>query len=221
VPAIISIVGKSDSGKTTLLEKLIGEFCRRGYRVGTIKHDTHGFEIDHEGKDSWRHKRAGAATVVISSPTKVAIVRDVSQDRPLDALAAEYFQDVDIIFTEGYKREDKPKVEVFRKETHRELLCTDDENLVALASNQHFEINAPFFDIDDAAGLADLLEMKFLRGPQQPSVSLLLDGTYAPLKPFIQEMFINTITGLVSALKGGKRVRSIQLSVKISESIDD
>jgi len=221
VPSIISIVGKSDSGKTTLLEKLIGEFCRRGYRVGTIKHDTHGFDIDHEGKDSWRHKNAGAATVIISSPTKAAIVKDVSEDRPLDSLAAEYLQDVDIIFTEGYKRENKPKVEVFRKETHRELLCRDDENLVALASNQRFDIDAPFFDIDDVTGLADLLEEKFLRGPQQPSVSLLMDGTYAPLKPFIQEMFINTITGLVSALKGGKGVRSIQLSVKIPEAIDD
>ena len=69
MPSIISIVGKSDSGKTTLLEKLIEEFCRRGHRVGTIKHDTHGFDIDHEGKDSWRHKKAGAATVIISSPT--------------------------------------------------------------------------------------------------------------------------------------------------------
>ena len=221
MPSIISIVGKSDSGKTTLLEKLIGEFCRRGYRVGTIKHDTHGFDIDHEGKDSWRHKKAGAATVIISSPTKAAIVRDTGEDKPLDTLAAEYLHDVDIIFTEGYKRENKPKVEVFRKETHRELLCTDDENLVALASNQHFDIDAPFFDIDDVTGLADLLEEKFLRGPQQPSVSLLMDGNYAPLKPFIQEMFINTITGLVAALKRGKGVRSIQLSVKIPEIIDD
>ena len=66
MPPIVSIVGKSDSGKTTLLEKLVAAIRSRGYRVGTIKHDTHGFDIDHEGKDSWRHKKAGARTVVLS-----------------------------------------------------------------------------------------------------------------------------------------------------------
>ena len=215
MPPIISIVGKSDSGKTTLLEKLIFEFRQRGYRVGTIKHDTHGFDIDHEGKDSWRHKKAGAATVVISSPSKAAIIKDTDEDKPLDSLAGEYLQGVDIIFTEGYKRQNKPKVEVFRKETHRELLCSEDENLIALASNQPFDIKAPCFDIDDVKGLADLIESKFLRGQQLPSVSLIMDGNYAPLKPFIQEMFVNTITGMVSALKGGKGARSIQLSINL------
>ncbi|MFH0812631.1 MAG: molybdopterin-guanine dinucleotide biosynthesis protein B, partial [Pseudomonadota bacterium] len=158
MPPIISIVGKSDSGKTTLLEKLISEFRKRGYRVGTIKHDTHGFEVDHEGKDSWRHKQAGAATVAIASPSKVAVIKDIEEEKSLDLLVTEYFQDVDIIFTEGYKRESKLKVEVFRKEMHRELLCTDDENLIALASNQPFDIKAPCFDINDVKGLTDLIE---------------------------------------------------------------
>ena len=67
---IVSIVGKSGSGKTTLLEKVVAELTKRGYNVGTIKHDVHGFEIDYEGKDSWRHKKAGAKTVVLSSPDK-------------------------------------------------------------------------------------------------------------------------------------------------------
>ena len=79
MPPIISIVGKSDSGKTTLLEKLIAEIKNRGYHIGTIKHDTHGFDIDREGKDTWRHKKAGASTVAISSPTKVAIIKDINQ----------------------------------------------------------------------------------------------------------------------------------------------
>lgn len=212
---VISIVGKSDSGKTTLLEKLISEFKNRGYRVGTIKHDTHGFDIDHEGKDTWRHKKAGASTVVISSPAKVAVIKDIDEEKPLDSLAEEYFQDVDIIFTEGYKRGNKPKVEVFRKEMHRELLCTDDDNLIALASNQPFEVKAPCFDINDVEGLADLIEDTFLKVKSLPSVSLILDSKVSPLKPFIQEMFINTITGMVAALKGGKGARSIQVSVTL------
>ncbi|MBN2467250.1 MAG: molybdopterin-guanine dinucleotide biosynthesis protein B, partial [Deltaproteobacteria bacterium] len=107
MPPVVSIVGKSDSGKTTLLEKIVTEITRRGYRVGSIKHDTHGFDIDHKGKDSWRHKQAGSSTVVISSPWKLAVVKDTDQDTPLNHLAATYFDDVDIIFTEGFKREAK------------------------------------------------------------------------------------------------------------------
>ncbi|MDP2972779.1 MAG: molybdopterin-guanine dinucleotide biosynthesis protein B, partial [Deltaproteobacteria bacterium] len=83
---IISIVGKSDSGKTTFIEKLLPELVRRGYRVATVKHDVHGFEVDREGKDSWRHKQAGAHTVIISSPTKVALIRDVEKDLRLDEI---------------------------------------------------------------------------------------------------------------------------------------
>jgi len=215
MPPIISIVGKSDSGKTTLLEKLIAEIKNRGYHIGTIKHDTHGFDIDREGKDTWRHKKAGASTVAISSPTKVAIIKDIKLEETLDTIAAAYLQDVDIVFTEGYKRGNKPKVEVFRKEVHQELLCTEDDNLIAVASNQHFDLKVPYFDINNVKGLADLIEDKFLKTKPSPSVSLILDGAYAPLKPFIQEMFINTLTGMVAALKGGKGARSIQISVTL------
>jgi len=77
---MVSIVGKSGSGKTTLLEKVVAELTKRGYRVGTIKHDVHGFEIDHEGKDSWRHKMAGAKTVALSSPDRVAVIKDVTKN---------------------------------------------------------------------------------------------------------------------------------------------
>lgn len=215
MPPIISIVGKSDSGKTTLLEKLLAEIKSRGYHVGIIKHDTHGFDIDHEGKDTWRHKKAGASTVIISSPNKIAVIRDIKEEKVLDAIAAEYLQDMDIIFTEGYKRGNKPKVEVFRKEVHQELLCTEDDNLIAVASNQHFDLKVPYFDINDVKGLADLIEDKFLKTKPLPSVSLILDDKYAPLKPFIQEMFINTITGMVAALKGGKGAQSIQISITL------
>jgi len=217
MPPIISIVGKSDSGKTTLLEKLISEFRKRGYLIGTIKHDIHGFDIDHEGKDSWRHKKAGAVSVVISSPSKLAVIKDTDEDKDLDLLVAEYLPDVDIIFTEGYKRENKPKIEVFRKEIHKELLCLKDENLIALVTNQRFVIGVPCFDIDDVKGLSDFIEEKFLKVQKLPSVSLTINGKYSPLKPFIQEMFINTISGMVSALKGGKEARSIKLTIKLPE----
>ncbi|MDZ4164012.1 MAG: molybdopterin-guanine dinucleotide biosynthesis protein B [Smithellaceae bacterium] len=159
---IVSIVGKSDSGKTTLLEKLIRELCRRGYRVATIKHDVHGFDIDHEGKDSWRHKRAGAHVAIISSPHKVAVIEDVDKDHEIAELRDRYIRDVDLIMTEGYKRNPHPKIEVFRKELHRELLCGPGDNLLALASNEWREVGVPCLDINDAQGLVDLIEKTFL-----------------------------------------------------------
>jgi len=217
MPPIVSIVGKSDSGKTTLLEKIVAEIRSRGYRAGSIKHDTHGFEIDHEGKDSWRHKKAGSAAVIISSPNKIALIKDTEEDKPIDTLAAQYLQDMDIVFTEGYKRENKPKIEVFRKEMHRERLCKDDDNLIAMASDQHFDLTVPCFDINDIQGIADFVEERFLKSGPSASVSLVMDGSYFPLKPFIEEMFVNTISGMTAALKGGKGARSIQISVTLPE----
>jgi molybdopterin-guanine dinucleotide biosynthesis protein MobB len=162
MPPIVSIVGKSDAGKTTLLERLVPELKQRGYRIGTIKHDVHGFDIDHEGKDSWRHKHAGAQTVVISSPRKVAVIKDVETEETIDALAKKYFQDVDIILTEGYKREDKPKIEVFRSKMHDKPLCKEDGRLVAMVSDIPLDLGVPRFDLDNINGLADLIEQRFL-----------------------------------------------------------
>ena len=99
---IISIVGKSDSGKTTLIEKLVPELTRKGYRVATVKHDVHGFEVDREGKDSWRHKQAGAHTVIISSPQKIALIRDVEKDSTLDEIRRRWVQDVDLQGRHGW-----------------------------------------------------------------------------------------------------------------------
>ena len=162
MPPIVSIVGKSDTGKTTLLEKLVPELRARGYRIGTIKHDVHDFDIDHRGKDSWRHKQAGAHTVAISSPTKVALVKDVETEETLDSLASKYFQDVDIILTEGYKKEDKPKIEVFRSQVHETPLCKGDEHLVALVSDTSLDLGVPRFELYDIKGLADFVEKRFL-----------------------------------------------------------
>ncbi|MBM3299265.1 MAG: molybdopterin-guanine dinucleotide biosynthesis protein B, partial [Deltaproteobacteria bacterium] len=109
---IVSIVGKSDTGKTTLLEKIVKELTSRGHRIATVKHDAHSFEIDHKGKDSWRHKQAGAVISVISSPGKIAVVADSDHDHSLAEIREKYVLGADLIITEGYKREVHPKIEV-------------------------------------------------------------------------------------------------------------
>jgi molybdopterin-guanine dinucleotide biosynthesis protein B len=158
--AIISVVGKSDSGKTTLLEGLIGELRSRGYRVGTIKHDAHSFEMDRPGSDTWRHAQAGSDHVVISSPNRVASIRRVDQEQRLEELVLA-MTDVDIVLTEGYRRGGAPKIEVSRRERSSSLMCGADE-LVAVASDQHFDLDVPQFGLDDMRRLADLLEARFL-----------------------------------------------------------
>ena len=160
LPSIVSIVGKSGAGKTNLIEKLIPELKSMGFKVGTIKHDVHGFELDHPGKDSWRHKQAGSATTIISSPHKIGIVMDVDHDHTPDELAT-FFSGVDIILSEGYKRENKPKVEIFRDKIHNQPLCLDDGNLIALMTDSDLDLGVPQFSTGDINGLADFLIQYF------------------------------------------------------------
>lgn len=158
---VISIVGKSGAGKTTLIEKLIPELKRRGYRVGTIKHDAHQFEIDHPGKDSYRHFHAGADWTVIGSPAKLAAVRRLERELTLDEIAAE-LTGVDVILTEGYKREARLRVEVSRQANSTELICTPHE-LYAIAADYPIDLGVPCVPLDDAAALVDLIERDWLR----------------------------------------------------------
>lgn len=165
MPPVISIVGKSGVGKTTLLEKLIPELKRRGYRVATVKHDVHGFEIDQPGKDTWRHARAGSDHVVIASPNRIAHIQKLDRELTLPEIVAA-IHDADIVLTEGYKRGPAPKIEVSRAERSRELICAPEE-LVAIATDQPYDLDVPQFGLDDVVGLADLIEERFLRGVTQ------------------------------------------------------
>jgi molybdopterin-guanine dinucleotide biosynthesis adapter protein len=160
---IVSIVGYSNSGKTTLIEKMIPELKRRGFRVATIKHNRHGFEIDHEGKDSWRHRRAGATVTVLASPGKAAIMADTEGDLGLEELADRFIDGVDVILTEGFKKNPHPKIEVYRKPLGREFLSSDDPALLAVAGDNPGGQTAPRYDLDDIEGLVDLIEKKVLR----------------------------------------------------------
>ena len=157
---MISIVGRSQSGKTTLIEKLIPVLKRRGYRVGTIKHSHHIFDFDKSGKDSWRHKDAGAETVVIASPGKIAMVKNDHRGS-LDDLQ-QFFNDLDLVITEGYKREHKPKIEVVRAARHADALLKADKNLVAVVSDVDLNLEVPIFGLEDVNRLADFIEEKYL-----------------------------------------------------------
>ena len=155
-PALVAVVGKSDSGKTTLVERLIPELKALGLRVGSVKHDADGFEIDHPGKDSWRHGQAGGEAYAVASPDRLAFVTRLPEELPVETIARRFFAGFDIVVAEGYKRTAPHKVEIFRRAAgHREPLCADGE---ALAFVTDAELEAgPTFALDDTTGLARFL----------------------------------------------------------------
>lgn len=160
---IVSIVGYSGSGKTTLVEKLIPELRRRGLRVATIKHNRHGFDIDREGKDSWRHRRAGAVMTVLASPGKVAVMADTEGDPGLEELGERFIRGVDVILAEGFKKNPYPKIEVWRQALGREFMSRDDPALMAVAGDDPGGLTAPRYSLDDIPGLADLIVSRVMR----------------------------------------------------------
>ena len=158
---VLCIVGRSQSGKTTLIEKLIPVLKNRGYRIGTVKHTHHVFDFDKTGKDSWRHKDAGAETVVIASPGKIAMVKN-DHDGTLDGLV-NFFDDLDLVIAEGYKKANKPKIEVVRAARHPKPLLKEDSQLVAMVTDVHIHPKVPVFDLEEINKLADFIENTYLK----------------------------------------------------------
>ena len=151
---IVSFVGYSNSGKTTFLVKVIKELKKRGYHIGVIKHDGHEFEIDHIGTDTWKHRQAGADVVCIASAHQIAVVKTIAKPTALDEII-ELINHVDLILTEGFKRENKPQIEVHRQGA--ESLGKKD-NTIALVSEVLVYDGIPHFGLEDAEGVANLLE---------------------------------------------------------------
>ena len=160
MPPIICIIGKSKSGKTTLIEKLIPELKKRGYRIGSIKHACQAFDIDKKGKDSWRHRKAGADIVLIASTDKIAVIKD-NDCKSLDCLK-KYFNDVDLIIAEGYNKKNIPKIEIVRKASQKKPLCLDDNKLIALVTDADIVNQVPRFGLEEIYNLADFIEKKYL-----------------------------------------------------------
>jgi len=214
MPPVIAFIGKPDSGKTTLLEKLIPELRQRGYRIGTIKHHVHTFEMDKPGKDTWRHKQAGASTVALSSPTGLGIIRDVDEDLTIEELVGRYYGDIDLVLIEGYKRLGLPKIEVFRKALHAKPLPDRDETWVAMVSDISCPTDLPCFGLEDVAGLADFLEERFIKTFPRQKTSLLVNGQPVYLNAFVESFIRQAITGMTCSLKGCQNPEEIIITIR-------
>ncbi len=161
MPPIISIVGESKSGKTTLIEKLISELKSRGYRVATIKHSVHRPGFDKAGKDSWRHLKASSTATAIVSPNQIVLIKTVSEEPGLNEIARLLGKDHDIILTEGFKQSSAPKIEVHRKAAG--VLLSRVSNLIAIATDEPLETGVRQFSLNDITGLADMLVSSFIK----------------------------------------------------------
>ncbi len=166
IPPMIAVVGFSGQGKTTLTVKMVAELKKRGFRVGTIKHDAHGFDLDHPGKDSWRHKQAGASVTIVTSPTQVGMVRDVDHDHQPEELVP-FLAGLDIVLVEGFKRSGLPKIEIFRPELKKEPACKDDPHLIAVVSDAHPDWGVPQFHTEQIFEIVNfLLEHLNFKNPE-------------------------------------------------------
>ena len=155
---IFGVVGWKNAGKTGLMERLVAEITARGISVSTVKHAHHSFDVDHPGKDSHRHRVAGAHEVLLASRQRVALMQELrGADEPsLEALLAR-LSPVDLVLVEGYKRDAHPKVEAHRAETGNPLIAPDDPTVRAVASDVPLALDRPVFDLNDTRAIADFV----------------------------------------------------------------
>jgi len=161
-PPVVTIVGLSDTGKTTLITGLIQELGKSGFKVGTMKHHLGRFEMDKPGKDTWLHRQAGAAGTIISSPSRIGMVRDADRDLSPQELAG-LLPDMDIILAEGYKNSTSYKIEVFRPERAPRPICLEDPMLLAVVTEADVPWKGARFQPGDLEGIAAFLIERFIR----------------------------------------------------------
>ncbi|MFO0707537.1 MAG: molybdopterin-guanine dinucleotide biosynthesis protein B [Nitrospira sp.] len=153
---IVSFVGRSNSGKTTLIERVIPELVRAGYRVATVKHAGHGFDLDTEGKDSWRHKQAGASSVIVMSRGSLAMFADVPEEMKVEEVRDRFLDSsYDLIIAEGWKSEGYPKIVVIREQVGEVPVSPD--GLLAVVSDKPVDLPVPVLDLNDVTGVAALI----------------------------------------------------------------
>ena len=207
---ILCIVGPSKVGKTGLIEKLLVELKGRGYKVAAVKHAPRGFNLDKPEKDSWRYNKAGVDTLVLSSPEKLALIKNVDRDPSLAEISKFLGEDFDIILAEGFRKSRKPKIEVHRKGFEP----PGAKGVIALVSDEFLDISIPQFSSEAITGLTSFIEEKFLLNKRKERVSLFVSGKHIPLNPFLKSLFLKTLEAMVSTLKGVKQAKSIDLSIR-------
>ena len=212
MPPIVSIVGKSDSGKTTLLEALIKALGQRGYRIAVIKHAADAFEPDTPNKDSWRFSRAGSEVSAISSKDRLAVIRSLENDADPQELLPYAGADCDLVLTEGFKQYPYPKIEVVRGEQGLDLVSPVDQ-LLAIVTDKPVNATVPQFDKGEVDKIADLIEQKYLKEAAD-SVDLFVNGRYIPLNRSGKNLLLRTLAAIASGLPGTDPLKRLSIFMR-------
>jgi len=210
---VVRVVGRSDAGKTSVIEGLTAELKGRGYRVATIKHTLHNFEMDQPGKDSWRLFQAGSDAVVLSAPHKLAAITRANHDASLIELRKRIGLDADIVLAEGFKSDRAPTIEVIAKGSGDALL-SEPEGLMAIVTDDALDSKVPQYSHDDRGGLADLIERTLMSNGEEDAVDLYVNGQAVPMNIFVRTIFSRVLLGMVSSLKRLPEADTIEIVLK-------
>jgi molybdopterin-guanine dinucleotide biosynthesis protein MobB len=211
---IISFIGTSGSGKTTILEKVIAELKKRSIRVAVVKHTHHDdFTFDKKGKDTQRYTAAGAAVVIISGAHEIVFMKKTEHDLDPHEISRLIHDDVDLVITEGFKSASTMKIEVHRKALEPELLAKP-KHLLAVITDEKLDIKVPQFDLakNNTLIIADLIE-KWLSQQPKREIEINVNGEYVPLNPFVRDIFTKIIEGMLSSLKGVDSINNVKISL--------
>jgi molybdopterin-guanine dinucleotide biosynthesis protein B len=208
--SIISIVGKSSSGKTTLLEKLIAELKRRGHRVAIVKHSHHADALDTADKDTWRFTQAGSELSAINSLDHLAIYRRMDHYFDPQEISSFILWDYDIILTEGFKGSPYPKIEVHRAAQGKDLVA-DNGLLLAVVTDEPLEVKVPQYSHDDVAGIADLIQSRINAGNHGGDFDVLVNGARISITPALQDLLTRT---LLAMIPGAQDVKDLHISLR-------
>jgi molybdopterin-guanine dinucleotide biosynthesis protein MobB len=209
---VVSIVGKTGVGKTALIERLIVEFKKRGYRIATVKHSPGGMEIDKPGKDSQKFTQAGSDAVVISSPDKLAFIKSMDHDPNIEEILHLLGSAFDFVLVEGFRKGKAPKIEVHRKGLGEDLLCSSKE-LSAIVTDEPRDVSLPQFSPGDTQAIADFIEKNFVF-QAKGDTCLFINGKQVFIKPFVKDIIAKVLLAMVSTLKGVKEIRSLDISIR-------
>ena len=211
--SIISIVGKSGSGKTILLEGLIAELKQRGYKVAIVKHSHHADDLDMAAKDTWRFTQAGSAISAINSLDHLAIYRRTDYYFDPQEISNFILWDYDLILTEGFKGSNYPKIEVHRREQGGDLL-TDPQQLLAVVTDEPLTVNVPQFSRDEVSGIAGLIENRLLVHQREDDVDLIVNGAYVPLSLNLKYLLTRTLVAMIPRPEDNGEVKSLHISLR-------
>jgi molybdopterin-guanine dinucleotide biosynthesis adapter protein len=212
MPPLISVVGHSNSGKTTLVEKLLVELRSRGYRVATVKH-AQDIDLDRPGTDSWRHVAAGSEVMVLATSDRAVLIKPVQATPKLDELVRLIGEDCDLVIAEGFKGESAPKIEVQRNQTGP--LLVDLKGLFAVVSDEAVETKARKFAWSEIKGLVDLIEEGFIR-PNPEHLAVYVNGNPIVMTSFPREIVRNLMVAMASSLKGGAEPKTVEFRLRRS-----